>query len=324
MKETIESGDRPLPKGMLDQGITVHKRAVLHIGLEGRQVERLTGDDTDSYILKYLPDEGALTGESWAYAKVLPHLPVIYPRLIAQSGQDGAERPWLLFEDVGSIRHEAEEEVLIQIAEWMAIWHVVPLDSYPELPHAGQKPRPEQVVSDLLAQQTSISALLEALGFNWSEVNTFYQLLDTFQLSPIEVYSHGDLHPGNYGRTSTGRIVVLDWEHNHRNTPMWDLYHLLDISHPLFPRAHDVHIRSKVLDTYLLYSRQLGKDYEEEVFKREYQLFSAFFSLWMLLLIDRDLQSPTPFWPHDNLVTQREETLLSIRELLYILLKGQA
>ncbi|SDW66350.1 phosphotransferase [Paenibacillus sp. PDC88] len=324
MNGTLQSGDRPLPKGMLDQGFIVRNRAVLHVGLEGRQVERLTGDDTVSYILKYLPDETVLTGESWAYAKVLTQLPVIYPRLIAQSDQEGEERPWLLFEDVGTISHEAEEEVLIQIAEWMAIWHAVPLDSYPELLHAGQKPRLKQVVSDLLAQQTRIGNVFASLGFNGNEVHTFYQLLETFQLLQTEVYSHGDLHPGNYGRTSSGRVIVLDWEHNHRNTPMWDLYHLLDISHPLFPRTHNNQIRSKVLDTYLLYSKQLGNDYEEELFKREYQLFSVAFSLWMLLLIDRDIQDPTSIWPQDKLVTQREETLLSIRELLYILLVDHA
>ncbi|MNG33223.1 hypothetical protein D3C84_1194310 [compost metagenome] len=41
---------------------------------------------------------------------------------------------------------------------------------------------------------------------------------------------------------------------------------------------------------------------------REYSLFSAVFSLWMLGLIDRDLTGDSGPWPRERLLRQQEET----------------
>ncbi|MEK5057432.1 hypothetical protein BK126_16090 [Paenibacillus sp. FSL H7-0326] len=316
MKELLKFEEWHLPEGVSTHGLVVNARELLHVGLEGRRVERLTGESSESYILKQLPLEGVNTGESWAYAKVLPHLPVMYPRLIAQSKDRTQETPWLLFEDMGTIHHEVDESMLIQIAEWMALWHAVPLDPYPELSRSGQKPGYDAIVTDLSAKRSVISRLLKSLGYEKNEVNAFYDKLERLSFSDVEVYSHGDLHPGNYGRTSSGRIVVLDWEHNHRNSPLWDLYHMLDMSHPLYPRMPDVLIRDKVLDAYLEFSQAHGRLYDKEPFKKDYMLFAAAFSLWMLTLIDHDLQDPGSIWPQDSLRRQREETWKTIIDII--------
>ncbi|MCM3126856.1 phosphotransferase family protein [Paenibacillus provencensis] len=310
----------PLPAGLAALDINVHAREMLHIGLEGRRVERLITDSPTSYILKQLSTDTVFTGESWAYARVLPYLPSMYPRLIAHSEGDHQEDiPWLLFEDVGTLEHNADEAMLLQVTEWMAIWHAVPLASYPELTSYGQKPGLASILSNLMSKKSISMDLLRALGSVEKSIDYFFHLLESHGFSQAVVYSHGDLHPGNFGRTSSGRIVVMDWEHNHRSTPMWDLYHLLDMPHPLFPRKTDPQTREKVLDTYLELTRSNGTIYDKTAFKREYMLFAAAFSLWMLHLIEGDLQDSDSIWPHDKLIRQREETRQTILGIFGIL-----
>ncbi|MCM3781419.1 phosphotransferase [Neobacillus mesonae] len=317
MKERLHNNEWVLPAGNFPQDLTfIHE--VLHNGMNGRRVERITaeGPDCSSYILKYLPPEAVETGESWAYRYVLHHLPAIYPELIAASADEETSTPWLLFEDLGTIDHTADESTLIQVAEWAAIWHSTPLYQYPELPRSGQKPGIDVIISDLMAQRNLIAHLLLSLEISDKTIDDFYHLLAGHSFSEWEVYSHGDLHAGNYGRTSSGRVVVLDWEHNHRNTPLWDLYHMLDMSHPLFPKNSNRVDRNKVLEVYLDAASSKGNPYDYPAFMKEYMLFSSAFSMWMLLLIHRDLENPNCVWPHERLIVQREETQRSLLETL--------
>lgn len=130
------------------------------------------------------------------------------------------------------------------------------------------------------------------------------------------VLSHGDLHLGNYALAG-GEIKVLDWEHVHLNAPYWDLYHLLDLSHPVFPRTMDAPTRQRLLDDYLRAAARKGNIWEPAAFKRGYARFAAVFSLWMLLLIEQDLAAiakndglPAK-WSPEQLGRQRQETLAS-------------
>ena len=61
------------------------------------------------------------------------------------------------------------------------------------------------------------------------------------------VLSHGDLHLGNYAAVN-GQVKVLDWEHAHLNSRYWDLYHVIDLSHPIFPKEMTTNIRERLLE----------------------------------------------------------------------------
>ncbi|WP_164779559.1 phosphotransferase family protein [Paenibacillus kobensis] len=130
------------------------------------------------------------------------------------------------------------------------------------------------------------------------------------QQPPVIVYrlSHGDLHAGNFGTADDGTLKVLDWEHVHRNSPYWDLYHALDMSHPMFPRTIEDEARERLLAAYWEQAKAGSVPADREAFMREYSLFSAVFSLWMLRLIASDLEGDGGPWPRERLLRQQEET----------------
>jgi thiamine kinase-like enzyme len=153
---------------------------------------------------------------------------------------------------------------------------------------------------DLLKTKSSFAPYKDVIKKVYNHLNdSFNQEL---------VFSHGDLHLGNYSLRGE-RVVVLDWEHAHLNLRYWDLYHLLDLSHPLFPKNVTPGLREKALDTYLSAVEQTGKSLEPKTFKKNYYTFSSIFSLWMLLLIEKDLRNPPEKWPKETLLAQWKETL---------------
>ena len=124
----------------------------------------------------------------------------------------------------------------------------------------------------------------------------------------------GDLHLGIYALVN-GEVKVLDWEHAHLNYPYWDLCHVIDLSHPLFPKTMTSSVRERLLDVYLEESARLGRTYEPVAFKANYRGFSALFSLWMLRLIASDLsQGEDGPWPREALRQQRDEAAESLRQ----------
>ena len=113
------------------------------------------------------------------------------------------------------------------------------------------------------------------------------------------VLSHGDLHLGNYG-ISQNKLVILDWEYAHLNTRFWDLYHLIDLSHPLHPKTVTSELRNKILSEYYDQASTYGIETNRASFKNEYYLFSATFSLWMIMLIEGDLKRKDDRWHGRN------------------------
>jgi hypothetical protein len=101
--------------------------------------------------------------------------------------------------------------------------------------------------------------------------------------------SHGDLHAGSYGRSADGSLVVHNWVHVHRNSPYWDLYHMLDMPSPTVVRTLDDAAWERLLAAYWQQAGESVVPAEQEAFLREYSLFSAVFSLWVLQEIERKL-----------------------------------
>lgn len=240
---------------------------------------------------------------------------------------------WLILEDIGELNHRHTEQVLLEMAELIAQWHRIPLANIAELPVQGQKPPLSIVREEVLqhweqaiqllfrsVQESSISSAGKGSNQSRSYVPDQQQLnrlqidLRHFQPDTASVLSHGDLHAGNYGMNPQGRLIVLDWEHAHAALPYWDLYHLLDMSHPLFPRRMNRTLRRLVLQRYVQSNCQQsdpgkGCSLDSGEFYRDYYRFAILYSLWMLLLIERDLQQPKALWPHSQLLAQRRETI---------------
>ena len=127
--------------------------------------------------------------------------------------------------------------------------------------------------------------LLPLLQLEQSEVLHMYTLLEGWDFSNRMVLSHGDLHLGNFAVVNN-KMMVLDWEHTHLTTPFWDLYYLIDLSHPTFPKKMTSEVRNRILHVYVEASNLEGNEAD---FLREYHLFSSAFSVWMCFLIMKDL-----------------------------------
>lgn len=296
-------------------------REILYTGTNGRHVERFYVSPSESYVFKPLTHDEQEGRERWGYEHVLTSLPPIYPRLLACSGSgtDG-EGEWMIFEDLGPLHHLHKEETMLRAVELVAWWHALPSDRYAGIPLRGPKPLIEEMASELYERKPDVLELCSSLGFPKRQVQRIYLQLEHQSFSQQLVLSHGDLHPGNYA-LSGGRLIVLDWEHAHLNIPPWDVYHLIDMSHPLFPRRMTSDLRIRILDTYLEQLELLGIRMDRAAFLLEYGMFAVVFSLWMLLLIRSDLQRiGTDLhrnggkWSKEQLEAQLGETLACLNE----------
>src|SRR5690606_18855874 len=148
----------------------------------------------------------------------------------------------------------------------------------------------------------NVSSLIGNIIFNAYTDNPF---------SDKKVLCHGDLHTGNFGYADD-KTVVLDWEHCHLNTPYWDLYHLIDISHPDFPRESGRTLRNMILDCYCDVHAMPASVRKQ--FKRDYYLLSAVLSIWMILLIQSDLDNQNSKWTPEQLSRQLKETIRNLVE----------
>lgn len=299
-----------LPEGALNDNY-IWSREVLYIGMNGRKVERFHVTPTESYIFKPLTNNSQWRREVWVYEHILPALPPIYPKMLAHS-DDSAEpvSSWAIFEDLGTLNHVYSREQVLEVTTLMAIWHALPLDTWysVDIPLTGPKPLLDQMIVDVLTRVGDLERSLSELHISKSQIQSVCLAMQNNKLIDEIVLSHGDLHLGNYADTY-GQMTVLDWEHVHLNVPYWDLYHLIDMAHPLFPISERVtpSFRERVLDKYLEQSALLGRKLDSERFVREYHLFSSLFSLWMILLIEDDLSNSSGPWTIEQLEVQRIE-----------------
>jgi hypothetical protein len=295
------------------------KKEQLYKGMNGRFVERFYLSPTMSYIFKPLTNNGQLGQEVWVHENVLPQFPAIFPKIISHTVSEQPELNWMILEDLGALTHIFTEESVLGVIKWVAWWHSLSIDNLAHVPSAGLKPRLEDIVTDVLHMKNEFMQQLPGLQLDRGLIEQVYTTLETFEFSKRLVLSHGDLHVGNFAVVGQ-RLMILDWEHTHLNTPHWDLYHVIDMSHPLFPKRITPQFREQILKAYM---SQVEFEIDEEQFLKEYYLFSAVFSVWMLLLIQKDLNAEDAKWPREQLERQLTETLLSLEQCAAALFIGE-
>ncbi|WP_462410145.1 phosphotransferase family protein [Neobacillus sp. Marseille-QA0830] len=300
-----------LPKNIVNADGTLNdrlvmKREILYKGMNGKYVERFYLTEAESYIFKPLTNEQQFGRESWVNEHILAGFPAIFPKILDQSEGNRPELSWMILEDVGSLSHVADEAAMLAVTKLMAWWHSLPVETFVDLPVNGLKPRIEDIISEVRTGKEEWLDTLPKYGMKKAWIQSIFSLIDSFIFSKKQVLSHGDLHAGNFAFATDGRMIVLDWEHAHLNTPHWDLYHVLDLSHPLFPKQMTDGLRRRVLNLYL---DEVKVEVNREAFIREYYLFSSLFSMWMLGLIKKDLQADAGIWPRERLENQLQETV---------------
>jgi len=317
VNEDVQAHRWVTPAGTLnEQYITSRER--LYKGMNGKYVERFTVHTGESYIFKPLTNPAQHGREQWMSRHVLSVLPPIYPALIAASDREiNAEQSWIIYEDLGELVHDSREETMLAAAVHMAEWHTLSVADWTELPRVGQKPPIRDMLNDLLGQKESTADLLSKLEISLSpsDWNNIAALIHTAEEELPRVLCHGDLHPGNMADVN-GRLVIIDWEHAHLNTALWDVYHLVDLSHPLFPRTVTPELRERIIDVYLDGLERHSVQVERVSFKRWYSAYAIVFSLWMLRLIDGDLRSADCVWPEEQLQNQWHETAMTLKQCM--------
>jgi hypothetical protein len=295
--------------GKLNEEIIL-KKEILYKGMNGRFVERFYLTPSTSYIFKPLTNDGQLGKEVWVHEHILPIFPAIYPKIISYSISERTELNWMILEDLGPLSHEFNEESVLGVIKWVAWWHSLPIEVLGNVPLTGLKPKIEQIVSDVCVKKKEFYRLLPSLKIEEELIDAIFSQINHLEFLGKKVLTHGDLHTGNFAIVEK-ELKILDWEHTHINSPHWDLYHLIDMSHPLFPKKITSPFRDHILESYLsLVKFEIDRDY----FFKEYYLFSSVFSIWMILLIQKDLVENGGKWSVEQLNTQLEETVSSLQQ----------
>lgn len=297
-----------LSDGTLDEQKVLKKERVYQ-GMNGRFVERFYITPDQSYIFKPLTNDSQLGKEMWIYTHFLQKLPSFYPRVIDFTSE------WIIFEDLGIINHHFSDESVLNITTLIAKWHKIPDDLFETTTANGPKPSFKEVVKQLEIRMEEVISLASKHDISPKTIEFLFSQLENVPIDHKKVFSHGDLHLGNYGY-ARGKLYIIDWEHAHLNSPYWDLYHLLDISHPNFPKRITKELRNLALDLYMNEAVSEGGYSNRSTFKLQYYLFSSVFSLWMLLLIEADLQRNEGKWSENQLKQQEEETVLCLKHCL--------
>ncbi|MFS0635498.1 phosphotransferase [Mesobacillus foraminis] len=287
------------------------KSEPIYQGMNGRFVERFYLTPTRSYIFKPLTHFSQSGKEVWIHEHVLPEFPAVYPKIMAHSASDVPERNWIILEDLGSIKHVFEEKLIMGLVKLVSAWHSLSNSKLQNAGFKGPKPYIEEISAYLSCNKKEVMSTDWGLDLPQSLINTVLNQIECYTFHEKKVISHGDLHVGNYGYAGN-KIVVLDWEHAHFNSPYWDLYHLLDISHPDFPKNINIELRKLAIECYLEESYSSAESAYRDTFYQGYLLFAAAFSIWMLLLIKEDLKREEARWSHEQLNRQLQETKSSL------------
>ncbi|KAB2338052.1 phosphotransferase [Cytobacillus depressus] len=298
------------PDGKLNQAV-IHRKENIYLGMNGRYVERFYLNPTESYIYKPLTNEAQMGKEVWMYHHLLLNLPPIFPKIVAYSIDESSDQNWIIFEDLGAIQHQFNKELAVNVINLMTAWHSLPPEILINHSLKGPKPPIEEIVEFLFLNKNKVEDVIAQHHIPDQLLNTIFTMLDRHEFPNKQVISHGDLHQGNYGMAGE-RVVILDWEHAHVNSPYWDLYHLLDISHPDFSKELNKEWRNQLLDHYLDKMNFPSKMKLRFHFKQMYYLFSAAFSIWMLLLIQNDLEKNAAKWSKERLTRQKTETISNL------------
>jgi hypothetical protein len=305
--------------GTLNDELILRKE-ILYKGMNGRFVERFYLSPSKSYIFKPLTNNGQLGKEVWVHEHILPIFPAIFPKIISYSISEQTELNWMILEDLGQLTHDSNEECVLAVIKWVAWWHSLPVSKLGEVPLSGLKPGIEEIVSDVCLKKDEFFQLIPSLKLDEELINDVFLQLNRMSFTDKQVLTHGDLHAGNFAIVDN-ELKILDWEHTHINSPYWDLYHVLDMSHPLFPKKITSPFRETILNSYL---NQVGFVNDRDAFFSEYYLFASVFSMWMILLIQNDLEENNAIWPVVQLKTQLEETVASLQQCAAALLLAKS
>ncbi|WP_282941209.1 phosphotransferase [Paenibacillus sp. RC67] len=305
-----------LHDGTLDSS-KLASRETLYVGRNGKAVERFVvdPDDNRSFIFKPLTNLETIGRESWVYQNLLPHIPARYPNLLAQAKHRDAERYWAIYEDLGKLEHRFDRDTLIKAAAAIPSWHQLPLECVPE-DFTGHTPNTDNILNEVKAKMGVLKSTLERLAFPAYLIERAQRIvleLDDGLLSEMTV-SHGDYHPLNLSLRND-QITILDWEYVHLNSVYWDLYNLLDITSPNYRRPEvTASLRNEVLQVYYARRLQLGWSSRFCTFQKNYYRYALIHSLWIMTLIEKDLQAGVV--DRSGLLEQQQETKAIIMDIL--------
>lgn len=305
-----------LPKNIVGRNGSLNdkeilKREIIYEGMNGKNVERFYLSPTESYVFKPLTNNDQLGKELWVNEHLLPLFPKIYPKMVAYSANQNPDLYWMIFEDLGPLIHVFNEEVVLGVTKLIAWLHAFPIEGLVNVPLTGLKPRIEEIALVVSLKKQEFLDLLPLLHVEEKKIYPIYPLLEQMEFSKKVVLSHGDLHLGNFA-VAKNKTIILDWEHTHLNTPFWDLFHVIDMSHPLFPKKVTSPFRNRILNYYLDQLKSNGTKVNGQAFLKEYYLFSSVFSIWMIFLIMKDLKENNRIWSKNQLQIQFKETVLSL------------
>lgn len=304
------------PFGELD-ATRILGRQPLYKGRNGRVIERFWMEiesRRESYIFKPLTNGSTCGRERWLHDHVLGSVAVRYPKMYAAAAHNDPLRYWAIYEDMGEMKHQLEDEDYLEAAANIPMWHKLPLDAIPA-DFNGDKPGLKALIQEVRNGLNEASRCWKSLGVDDRKVENIRQLLtvmnDSFETEMV--ISHGDYHQGNLYRRAD-EFIVLDWEFVHHNAVYWDLYGLLDMSHPDFPKRVSSATRIAALHAYLKQRISLNWAGDPEAFILDYHRYALVHSLWMLSLIEQDLHNGQ--WDQTKLLRAQQETLHTLEDCL--------
>jgi hypothetical protein len=305
-----------LPNGELDS-TNILKRQQLYTGRNGRVIERFWVDMnglSESFIFKPLTNGITCGREKWIYEHLLGLVPLRFPKLHAVASHEDPLRYWGIYEDLGKMSHHLKDNDYIGAAASIPFWHCISLDTVPSH-FNGDKPDIYKMIDEISDQYHDLEVRLLALGLDKEKLVAVQreteQLKDSFETEIV--ISHGDYHQGNICKRDD-ELIIIDWEFVHHNSVFWDLYCLLDMSHPDFPKMVSSATRLAALQAYANQRSVLGWESKVESFIMDYHRYTIIHSVWMLGLIEKDLQKAQ--WEVSKLLRAQQETLQSLTDCL--------
>ncbi|NQX58668.1 hypothetical protein HQN88_07290 [Paenibacillus qinlingensis] len=269
-----------------------HVREVIYVGRNGQKVERIhiqADDTTTSFIYKPLTNYPNKGKEVWLQENVHVRIPEVHiPKILYYSQELEPEKEWMVFEDLGELEHNFNSDMMLKTAEFIPYWHLLPTSLLPE-EFDGHSPRVKEIQSFILSKDVQMRQICQRLGFLDDDIAYFDQNILRYDHLDLEtVVSHGDLYPLNIGEVNH-TIFIFDWEYVHTNSVFWDLYSLMDITSPQYRRlVIGQDSRLAILTKYISVRESLQSPTHGS-FIAEYHIFSALYSMWLLLLIEEDI-----------------------------------
>lgn len=301
--------------GTLDSA-RLYSRETLYKGRNGKTVERFTPrGSTDSFVFKPLTNEDTFGREQWVYTQLLPDLPVQYPVMLAYGKHNDPQKHWAVFEDMGRLEHRFDAYMLVRAARAIPLWHQVAPD---RIPHnfTGHTPYVDQILKEVIDRMAECRVILSMAGIRNDRRARLEKMLGSCggTCETEKKVSHGDYHPLNLALRE-GELIILDWEYTHCNSIYWDLYNLLDMTSPKYRRpAYAPHVRDQVLQAYWSARGSLESEGAFESFKHHYYSYAIIYSLWILMLIQKDIS--TASFDLASLQVQQAETLHILSECI--------